>query len=87
MGPVPDNESYFDPGPAEDTAQYPQSQDGETLLSNSWLKSFSCRPSAISHIRQALADPNSGIGFPADELHALILGVFGDHLIAASVHL
>jgi len=28
-----------------------------------------------------------GIGFPADELHALILGVFGDHLMAATVHL
>ena len=28
-----------------------------------------------------------GIGFPADELHALILGVFGDHLMFAAIHL
>ncbi len=28
-----------------------------------------------------------GIGFPANELHALILGVFGDYIIAATVHL
>ena len=43
MRPVPDND--FDNDPAEDLAQNPQSQDGETLLSNSLLKSFSCRPS------------------------------------------
>ena len=47
MRPVPDND--FDTDPAEDLAQNPQSQDGETLLSNSLLKSFSCRPSDISH--------------------------------------
>ena len=39
-----------------------QSQDGETLLSNSLLKSFSCRPSDISHIRQDLADLDSQAG-------------------------
>ena len=60
MRPVPDND--FDNDPAEDLAQNPQSQDGETLLSNSLLKSFSCRPSDISHIRQELADLHSRAG-------------------------
>ncbi len=57
MRPVPDND--FDTDPAEDLAQNPQSQDGETLLLNSLLKSFSCRPSDISHIRQVLANLDS----------------------------
>ena len=58
--PVPDND--LDTDPAEDLAQNPQSQDGETLLSNSLLKSFSCRHSDISHIRQVLADLDSQAG-------------------------
>ncbi len=60
MGPVPDNDFYNDP--AEDLAQYPHSQDGETLLSNNLPQSFSSRPSDISHIRQALADLDSQAG-------------------------
>ena len=60
MRTVPDND--LDTDPAEDVAQNPQSQDGETLLSNSLLKSFSCRPSDISHIIQELADLDSQAG-------------------------
>ncbi len=60
MRPVSDND--FDTDPAEDLAQNPQSQNGETLLSNSLLKSFSCRPCYISHIRQVLADLDSQAG-------------------------
>ena len=28
-----------------------------------------------------------GEGFPVDELHALILGIFGEHLMTAIIHL
>jgi hypothetical protein len=60
MRPVPDKD--FDTDPAEDLAQNPETQDGETLLSKSFLKSFSCRPSDIRHIRQVLAYLDSQAG-------------------------
>ena len=34
-----------------------------------------------------LANWHFGEGFPVDELHALILGIFGEHLMTAIIYL